>query len=177
VLQAAKVSRPTFYKAYDGKDDVFDALSELHHRTIRERIVRAAQTATDPATRLAATVEAFMRWRAELGPIGRVLDTVARTPGSRLGGHRKKTLEEMSALTGEWMRAAGRTPADTVLYYGLIAAMESVADLLLSKHPVAPGAIERATRNALRIVGGSLAEPGDPIPPLPPPERAPKAVG
>jgi AcrR family transcriptional regulator len=169
VLTAAEVSRPTFYKAYASKDDVFDALSERHHRDIRERIVRATEGMTEPAAQLFATVDAFMRWRAELGPIGRVLDVEARTPGSRLGRHRKKTLAEMSALTAERMRAAGRAPVDPVLYYGLIAAMESVADQLLSKHPVGPDAIDRATQNALRIVGGALAAPGDVLPPLPPP--------
>jgi AcrR family transcriptional regulator len=171
VLQAAEVSRPTFYKAYSSKDDVFDALSERHHRDIRERIVRASDGTTDPIAQLLATIQAFMRWRAELGPIGRVLDTEARTPGSRLGRHRKKTLAEMTALTGERMRAVGRGPADPVLYYGLIAAMESVADMLLSTHPVAPLAVERATRNAFRILGGALAEPGDAVPPLPAPPR------
>jgi AcrR family transcriptional regulator len=173
VLTAADVSRPTFYKAYESKDDVFDALSERHHRDIRERIVRATDGLTEPADQLVATVATFMRWRAELGPIGRVLDVEARTPGSRLGRHRKKTLAEMSALTAERMRAAGRPSVDPVLYYGLIAAMENVADQLLSKHPVAPEAIERATNNALRIVGGALAGPGDVPPPLPVPPADP----
>jgi AcrR family transcriptional regulator len=171
VLKAADVSRPTFYKAFDSKDDVFDALSERHHKDIRERIVRALEGADDPLTQLTATVDAFMRWRAELGPIGRVLDVEARTPGSRIGRHRKKTLAEMSALTAERTRAAGRMPADPVLYYGLIAAMESVADMLLAKHPVPPGAVERATENALRILASTLAAPGDPLPPLPQPRQ------
>lgn len=169
VLAAADVSRPTFYKAYASKDDVFDALSERHHRDIRERIQRAIDEAAEPAAELVATVEAFMRWRAELGPIGRVLDTEARTPGSRLGRHRKKTLAEMSALTAERLRVSRRAPVDPVLLYGLIAAMESVADELLSRHPVAPEAIARASRNALRIVAGTLAGPFDDVPPLPPP--------
>lgn len=169
VLEAAKVSRPTFYKAFESKDDVFDALSERHHKDIRERIVRAMAGVTDPSEQVFATVDAFMRWRAELGPIGRVLDVEARTPGSRLGRHRKKTLAEMTAFTAARTRAAGRAPVDPVLYYGLIAAMENVADSLLSKHPVPPAAIARATQNALRIVSAALAGPGDPVPPLPEP--------
>jgi AcrR family transcriptional regulator len=169
ILLAADVSRPTFYKAFDSKDDVFAALSERHHRDIRERIIRSLAGVSDPAAQLEVTTEAFLRWRAELGPIGRVLDVEARIPGSSIAHHRTKTLDDISALAAERMRAAGREEVDSVLYYGLIAAMERVADLLLSKHPVSEATLERAKRNALRILSGSLAAPGDPLPPLPPP--------
>jgi AcrR family transcriptional regulator len=167
ILEAADVSRPTFYKAFDSKDDVFDALSERHHRDIRERILRSIAGISDPTEQLEATTDAFMRWRADLGPIGRVLDVEARLPGSRIAHHRTKTLEEMSALMAERVRAVGRGEVDPTLFYGLIAAMERVADMLLSKHPVSAGAVERAKRNALRILSGSLAVPGDVVPPLP----------
>lgn len=169
ILQAADVSRPTFYKAFDSKDDIFDALSERHHRDIRERIVRSIVGISDPAAQLEATTDAFLRWRAELGPIGRVLDVEARTPGSRIAHHRVKTLAEMTALFAERMRAVGRGEVDPVLFYGLIAALEGTADMLLSKHPVSAGALERAKRNALRILSGSLAAPGDVVYPLPTP--------
>ena len=171
ILNAADVSRPTFYKAFKSKDDIFEELSERHHRDIRERIMRSIAGVSDPAAQLEATTDAFMRWRAELGPIGRVLDVEARTPGSSIAHHRAKTLEDMAALMAERMRAAGRAEVDPVLYYGIIAAMERVADLLLSKHPVSEAAVERAKRSALRIFSGSLADVGEPVPPLPVPPR------
>lgn len=175
ILQAADVSRPTFYKAFESKDDVFEELSERHHRDIRDRILRSIAGIADPAVQLEATTDAFMRWRAELGPIGRMLDVEARIPGSSIAHHRSKTLEEMAALVAERTRAVGRREVDPVLYYGLIAAMERVADLLLSKHPVSEAALERAKRNALRIFSGALAGSGDRVPPLPaPPERPEK---
>jgi len=167
ILRAADVSRPTFYKAFKSKDDIFEELSERHHRDIRERIMRSVAGVSDPAAQLEATTDAFMRWRAELGPIGRVLDVEARTPGSSIAHHRAKTLEDMTALMAERMRAAGRPEVDPVLYYGIIAAMERVADVLLSKHPVSEAAVERAKRSALRIFSGSLADVGEPVPPLP----------
>ena len=169
ILEAAGVSRPTFYKAFDSKDDVFEALSERHHREIRERILRSLAGVSDPAAQLEVTTDAFMRWRAELGPIGRVLDVEARIPGSSIAHHRTATLEEMNALSAERMRIAGRPEVDPVLFYGLIAAMERVADLLLSTHPASEAAVQRAKRNALRILSGSLADSGEPLPPLPAP--------
>lgn len=174
ILRAADVSRPTFYKVYRNQDDVFRVLSERHHREIRRRILLATQTCEDPLIQLAATVEAFLEWRAGLGPLGRVLDLEARTPGTKIAGHRRATLKAMTELTAERMKAAGRRPADPVLITALIAAMESVADSLLLRQPVTPSALDRARRNALRIVAGALAQPGDPVPALPgpPPNRS-----
>lgn len=169
VLEAAEISRPTFYKAFESKDDVFEELSARHHREIRERVIRSLEGAADPLTQLESVVDTFMRWRAELGPIGRVLDQEGRTPGTRLARHRRETLDAMSAWGAERLRAAGRGDADPILYHGLIAAMESVADSLLAKHPVREAAIERAKRISLRIIGGALASPGDAVPPLPAP--------
>lgn len=169
ILEAAEVSRPTFYKAFDNKDDVFEVLSERHHREIRERIIRSIDGVTEPLAQLEAIVETFMRWRAELGPMGRVLDQEARTPGSRIARHRSETIAAMSAFSAARLKAAGRNDIDPLLYQGLVAAMESVADAVLQKPPVRKSAIQRAKRVGLRIVAGTLAEPGDPVPSLPRP--------
>lgn len=176
ILLAAEVSRPTFYKAFDSKDDVFQALSERHHADIRERILRSLAGVSDPGARLEATTEAFMRWRAELGPIGRVLDVEARTPDSVIAHHRSRTLREMGALMAERMRISGHGDVDPVIYFALIAALERIADLLLSRHPVSEASLERAKRTALRVLIGSLAAPGEVVPPLPPPPAAGKAL-
>lgn len=167
VIAAAGVSRPTFYKAFESKGDVFEELSARHHRDIRERIMRSLDGVADPAAQLDSIVDAYMRWRAELGPVGRILDEEARLPGTRLGKHRRETLDAMSAWSSERLRAAGRREADPLLYQALIAAMESVGDRLLSKHPVPPAAIARAKRIALRIIAGALAAEGEAVPPIP----------
>jgi hypothetical protein len=49
--------------------------------------------------------------------------------------------------------------------------MESVADSLLLSSPVSDETLDRARRNALRIVAGALAAPGELVPPAPPEAR------
>ena len=166
VLEASGLSRPTFYKAFKDKDDLFEALSDAHHREIRERIVTSLAGVSDPLEQLENVVDAFMRWRAELGPIGRVLDQEARS-GKRLTQHRRETLEAMSNWAAAQFRASGRGDLDPLLVHGLIGAMEAIADALLSKLPAQEASIERAKRIALRILAGSLADAGDAIPPMP----------
>jgi AcrR family transcriptional regulator len=171
VLEAAGVSRPTFYKVFSSKEDVFKALSARHHAEIRERI-QAASAHPDPAQRLLASTEAFLRWRAELGPIGRVLDVEARTPGTVIAHHRQRTLREMLTLNAANVRSAGLPEVDPVLFLALIAALESVADQLLVKGPVDEPTLQRALRNALRILGGTFAVHDPAVPPLPEAPRA-----
>jgi AcrR family transcriptional regulator len=48
ILAEAEISRPTFYKAFQSKADVFEELSATHHRDIRERILRALDGAPEP---------------------------------------------------------------------------------------------------------------------------------
>lgn len=105
----------------DSKDDVFEVLSQLHHRDIRERIMPSLDGATEPLAQLEAINDAFMRWRAELGPMWRVLDQEAWTPGSRIARHRSEIMAAMGvqccATQSRWAHEI-----DPILHQGLIAA-------------------------------------------------------
>jgi AcrR family transcriptional regulator len=168
ILLEAKVSRPTFYKLYGTKEEVFQTLSERHHREIRELIRQVPRAKTSaPLAILEGMVSVFLHWRAALGPVGRVLDTEARTPGSCIAAERQKTLREMTALMNELLTLHGRKPVDPVLIVALIAGLESVADALLSNRRSDPAALAHALRLALRLVGATIAGPDDAVPPLP----------
>jgi AcrR family transcriptional regulator len=173
ILQEAGVSRPTFYKLYSTKEEVFQTLSGRHHREIRE-LIRAVPRlkGLNHAQLLDGIVSAFLAWRAGLGPVGRVLDVEARTPGSPIAGDRRKTLQEMTTLVNELLVQNGRPATDPVLITALIAALESVADSLLSVKRADPQALDRARQIAARLAGGALASAEDvallpPIPPVP----------
>ena len=159
ILLEAGVSRPTFYKLYSTKEEVFQALSELHHREIRElmRAVPRSSGLTSEAL-VEALVSAFLGWRAGLGAVGRVLDQEARTPGSPIAAERRKTLQEMTALMNALLRESGRREADPILLMALIAGLESVADALLSGKRSDAAALGRARAIALQLVSGVLAD-------------------
>jgi AcrR family transcriptional regulator len=156
ILLEAEISRPTFYKVYRTKEAVFQALSERHHRTIRDRVRAVVEAGGEPEVTLARVIEVFLTWRASLGPIGRVLDIEARTPGSTIAADRKKTMQDMSALVNQWLAARRQPELDPVFVLALIAALESVADSLLSAKRVDSESLERAKRIALQLLGGAL---------------------
>lgn len=167
ILEAAGVSRPTFYKLYASKDEVFEVLSERHHNEIRKRIQAAADAYDNAPMQLYAMVEAFLRWRAGLGPLGRVLDLEARRPNTMLTKHRALTLKRLTKLSRDISIASGRQPADPVMINALICAHESVADALLVADKVDEATIQRAIHICFRVAAGAMALPGDPLPPIP----------
>jgi AcrR family transcriptional regulator len=171
ILLESGISRPTFYKLYATKEEVFQILSERHHKDVRDRIrgvvMKGAVKGGNPHAQLSAILETFFAWRASLGPIGRVLDVEARTPGSVIAAHRRRTLDEMSALVNRLPPLKGRTPVDPVFIVALIAALESVADSLLSARRVDAKALARAQQIALRLIGGAIGAQADELAPLP----------
>jgi AcrR family transcriptional regulator len=158
VVLESGVSRPTFYKLFDNKDAVFLALSERHHRTIRERLSEAFASAGDPMLQIDRALDSFLRWRAELGPVGRVLDLEARSPGTLLSDQRRRTLAHVLSLVQQGLKRAGRAPVDPALLRALIAATENVADELFEGGPVPESVLQRAKSIALRLHLGALAQ-------------------
>ena len=174
ILLAAEVSRPTFYKFFDGKDSVFEELSRMHHAQVIGDLVAAMEAVKDPAEKLDRTMEAFLRWRAHLGPIGRVLDTEARVPNSRLQNHRDGVLDALVERLQAEMRAAGRNEVDPLLVRALVAACENVADSFLTEKRIGPRQFERRKAVLSRILRATLADGDEVVPPLP---RPPGRVG
>lgn len=178
IVQESRVSRPTFYKLFASKDDVFIVLSERHHRAIRERLSEAFASVEDPLEQLARAIESFLRWRAELGAVGRVLDLEARSPARLLEDQRSRTLDHVLGLVQTGLKRAGREPAEPVLLRALIAATEHVADELFgSGGSVSESALQHAKSVALRLHLGALAADPAAAVSVPPPPRVARRRG
>ena len=167
ILLSAEVSRPTFYKLFDSKEAALDELSRIHHAEILARLTTATASVADITEKLDRTAEAFLRWRAQLGPIGRVLDTESRVTGSRLQSHREAVLDAVVARLQTELREAGRGEVDPLVLHALIAACENVADSFLAEKRIGAPEFERRKAVLLRIVRASLALDDEAVPPLP----------
>ncbi|WP_236518180.1 TetR/AcrR family transcriptional regulator [Sandaracinus amylolyticus] len=156
VLNAADVSRPTFYKEFSSADDVFETLARLHFRELSKRLVDALESTGDPSGKLFAIVDAYFRWRSELGPLGRVLDVEARQPRSALARIRRPVTERLVEAFREQIVALGRPAPDPLLLGALISAAEHLGDTLPSDR--APTAREMTRRRIamLRLAAGVL---------------------
>ena len=167
ILAAAKLSRPTFYKVFKSKDDVFQALSKRHHAEIRSRMAEVSDPSDSPTRQFLRGAEVFLRWRVALGSLGRVLDAEARSPGSRQMQQREHLIAEVARSYSAGIVATGRQPADPLVVRALIAAAESLGDSLDSLTRVRETDIQRRLATLSRIVAGTLGDDAEPVPPRP----------
>jgi AcrR family transcriptional regulator len=167
ILEAAGVSRPTFYKVFRNKEEAFETLAETTYLSLIQSLKNAVATVASPGAKLEQATEAYLRWRLSTGAFGRALDTESRRRGSSAASQRRAMMAAATAFFEEEVRNAQRTGIDPLVYVGLIAALESVAHTLLREPKVGEAEIERRKRVILRILQATLADPGEEIPPLP----------
>jgi len=167
ILHAAQVSRPTFYKFFQDKDQVLATLVEKHNHALLQMVGGSIASAKGPLAKLDRSIEAFLQWRAATGAFGRVMEGEARKPASTAAAHRRNVFKAFAALLDGEARKAGRAEIDPLIYVGLLAALEAVGARVLRSDWDIPGETARATRVMARLVRAALAEGGDPVPPLP----------
>ncbi len=167
ILDASAVSRPTFYKVFRNKDEAFETLAETTYLSLIQALKTAVGSVVSPSAKLERATDAYLRWRLSSGAFGRALDNESRRRGSSAAAQRRAMMAAATAFFEDEVRKAQRTGLDPLLYVGLIAALESVANTLLREPKVGEAEIERRKRVILRILQAALAAPGEEVPALP----------
>jgi AcrR family transcriptional regulator len=164
ILEAAQVSRRTFYRTFRSKEDVlrtlFDNSVQMLIRAVREATVEHKAQA-DLA---APAVDAYLRVHATAGPLARVLLLEQFSPGSPLAEQRNRAFATFSKLMTQASANAGRAPADPLLVAAVVAGINQVCVQMATEHPSGNWDVARAKRAILRILSvldlpaGAVAE-------------------
>jgi AcrR family transcriptional regulator len=145
ILEAAGISRRTFYKYFSSKEDVLAAVYELATSEIL-RAMRSFPSASSPAERLRAIrqgLDIYLDYHVENAQLVRVLVEQAIRSDSPLFPARQRFRAELTQLLDDAVRASTGEAHDPMLYAALISALEGVSlDMLATG--VTPEAAGRA---------------------------------
>lgn len=152
ILEAAQVSRRTFYRTFRSKEDVlrtlFDNSVQMLIRAVREASAehRSQTEAAAPA------VDAYLRVHATAGPLARVLLLEQFSPGSPLAEQRNRAFSTFSKLMTRASANAGGAPADPLLVAAVVAGINQVCVQMATEHPSGNWDVARAKRAILKIL-------------------------
>jgi AcrR family transcriptional regulator len=159
IIAAAGVSRPSFYKFFANKDEVFDHLHESFSLSMIQMIKGAVLGADDALDKLENGTEAFLRCIAVTGPLARTLHAESQHPGSRLAARYAESISSMTSFFESEGVKLERGDTDPLIYQGLVAAIEAIGLSLVDEGHgrIRESDIERCKRTILQIMRGTLA--------------------
>lgn len=166
ILEAAGVSRRTFYRFFRNKEEVFEALFDIGSRILINSVQSAVEAAKTTYAKLEAGIHAFLEVQAQAGPLGQALMLEPLRPTSKLAARRREVIDEYTRLFEIETQALRRQPPDPLVFRGLVAALEQISVALYHEGP-GKFDIERGKRVMMRIAAATLAQPGETVPPLP----------
>lgn len=169
LLEAAKVSRRTFYRSFESKEDVALALYEFGTKGLVENWRKAVMSASDPIEQFSRCIDIHLKNAVMVGRLIFVLGGEATRQESPLHARRMAVHDELV----EMLRAAHPTTArvDPLVVRTTIFALEAVTRHVLAEgdegRRVSPAAVDRARRVMVRMVSAGFAGSGPGVAPLP----------
>lgn len=170
IIEEAGISRPTFYRYFKSKDEVFDAVDEVLSMSFLQTWTSAVESVEDPLDKIEKGVDAYLQWLQATGPVAGVTVQESSRPGSRLGPRREAALRMIvDVFRNETHKALGEE-FDPWLFSMLQVATEHAGELVI-REGIRARDIERAKQSMMRILVGTLFDRDLPRAPMP---KAPK---
>ncbi|AUM11929.1 TetR/AcrR family transcriptional regulator [Ketobacter alkanivorans] len=170
LLDAANISRRTFYKYFKNKVDVLESIYQVAAELLVVRFKAVRKDAKSMSEFIVECVEVYFDYHTHLGPLVRMMTEEARRVGSPLASHRETLLAHIVELFDDKYYEIEGVHLDPKVYYSLIWMMESASMNLLSNLPCdqAEVAQYKAVMRAISArVAASDAEQLDSLPKMP----------
>jgi AcrR family transcriptional regulator len=168
LLKEAGISRRTFYRHFESKEDVMAALYRMGTDALLDACRLAVSEETDPLRQLERCIDAHL-WNArQLGRLVFVLGGEAQRLESALHARRMEVHEILVSLL---VSSPINRRIDPLLFSALVVALEGVTRLMLEDgdegRDVTDAAVARVKRVMMRVATAALAGKGPGLAPLP----------
>lgn len=151
LLDAANVSRRTFYKYFKNKVEVLEGIYEISAGLLLARFSMAESQATSVSDFVVRCIDLFFDYHANLGPLIRMMTEEALRAGSPLAPRRASLLEQMVRLFDDrYFREEG-VHLDPKVYYSLVWMMESASINILTNTQATQEVV-----NSFKLVLGAI---------------------
>jgi AcrR family transcriptional regulator len=171
ILEAANISRRTFYLMFRSKEDVAVALYRLGTESLVDACRRAVEAERDPLGQMLRCIDIHLRNARDVGRLIFVLGGEAQRPESPLYARRMEVQDAIVALLQPGLEAAAGGPVDPLLLRGLMLGLEAVTRMVLAQgdegRRVDEASIERARRVMARVASATLTGQGPRVTPMP----------
>jgi AcrR family transcriptional regulator len=156
ILVAAGVSRRTFYKVFQNKEDVLVAL----HRGLSELFLQAIHAAVAStragSERMVRCVDVFLLAAQRSSGLMLQLQAEAQRR-ERLSARRKAMFLELVELIQAGFRQEGRPEPDALLLFGVLAGLEAIVRSQVESGRVSDEDMAKARAAMLALLRGALA--------------------
>jgi AcrR family transcriptional regulator len=160
ILEAAGVSRRTFYRQYDSKESVVVDLYRMGTDSLLGACAVAVAEGKTPLERVSGCIDAHLGNARDFGRLVFVLGGEAHRQESLLHARRMEVHEALVTLFETATRGQLAVPVDTLLFRALVVALEGVTRMVLEAgdegRRVTVESLERARRVMVHLVQTSL---------------------
>ncbi len=118
ILQASRISRRTFYRVYESKEDVLLALYRLGTEALLHRCRVALEQEADPLRQAERCIDAHLQTASAQARLVFVLGGEAHRQESLLNARRIEVHEALASMMASRARETFPKPLDTLLFQG-----------------------------------------------------------
>jgi|SRR5580704_5876924 AcrR family transcriptional regulator len=171
ILQASRISRRTFYRVYESKEDVLVALYRVGTEMLLHQCRLALDQESDPLRQAERCIDAHLQTACAQPRLVFVLGGEAHRQESLLHPRRIEVHEALASMMASRARETFPKPLDKLLFRGILFALEGITRLALQEgdegRRVSPESFERARAIMLRIATAAIGGEGAGVAPLP----------
>lgn len=157
ILDAANISRRTFYKYFSGKIDVLENIYLLAMRVMMARFEAELSTTADRQALLRNFVRIYFDYQFSVGPIVGLMMEEALRSASPLSVHRRHMLDKLVVILQREFSRLGMPPQEYWRLMGLLWALEGASLHLLTRTPLPPDDVKACKRGLVALWESSLA--------------------